>query len=478
MTAMTEVNTLAPPTEANPQPWPNRAVDVLANSTLRSLIVLTHNVADGPLTANQQAAALGALQHPGTAPDGTSRNTVAQACRRILEPNGILEAVRVPGYTDRGTTAWRLTEDGRHYAVPAAATFLDWSLHFNSLSLPQTLCPIRGSSAMSRSLVMLEIFGSILDQPQGQSYKEIAENTGVDILAVQAALKTGRSNGTIQRTTKTNPADRQLLIPPPIERLLPKHASAEARAIHSTAAKLHRAEKREVNASDFLDTVLKDYAHLDRDRVWKVMTNNKLTCINFTDVDDYGPSRHYRSRYQISPELLPAIENLVTRNHALRSSLDFIAAARERARAIITNRALAGFLLDKIWPPELDPEIAKNRSTTAHWTARRLGSLTAKAVDWRTRAACLGEDPELFFPIGTLGPSAKQAAEAKAVCDTCIVRQECSDWARASRQDNGILGGMTPNERRQSKGSALELKVRTNNQITISVQQNSKVTTS
>ena len=42
-------------------------------------------------------------------------------------------------------------------------------------------------------------------------------------------------------------------------------------------------------------------------------------------------------------------------------------------------------------------------------------------MDWRHRAACRDEDPELFFPIGNTGPALLQIEEAKAVCRRCAV---------------------------------------------------------
>jgi WhiB family redox-sensing transcriptional regulator len=70
------------------------------------------------------------------------------------------------------------------------------------------------------------------------------------------------------------------------------------------------------------------------------------------------------------------------------------------------------------------------------------------AMDWRHNAACLDEDPELFFPIGTTGPAVEQAERAKAVCRTCPVKAQCLAWAVETRQDAGIWGGMTEDERR------------------------------
>ncbi len=53
-------------------------------------------------------------------------------------------------------------------------------------------------------------------------------------------------------------------------------------------------------------------------------------------------------------------------------------------------------------------------------------------MDWRHKAACRDEDPELFFPIGDAGPALLQIEEAKQVCRSCSVREACLEWALAS----------------------------------------------
>lgn len=69
--------------------------------------------------------------------------------------------------------------------------------------------------------------------------------------------------------------------------------------------------------------------------------------------------------------------------------------------------------------------------------------------DWRDRAACRDTDPELFFPISEIGPGARQAARAKAVCAGCPVRQRCLDFALDNGLDHGVFGGTTERERRE-----------------------------
>src|SRR2546423_4068502 len=82
------------------------------------------------------------------------------------------------------------------------------------------------------------------------------------------------------------------------------------------------------------------------------------------------------------------------------------------------------------------------------------------AGDWRHRAACRDEDPELFFPVGNSGPALAQIAEAKSVCRRCPVTTECLTWALDSGQDAGVWGGMSEDERRALKRRNARTKAR------------------
>jgi WhiB family transcriptional regulator, redox-sensing transcriptional regulator len=74
-------------------------------------------------------------------------------------------------------------------------------------------------------------------------------------------------------------------------------------------------------------------------------------------------------------------------------------------------------------------------------------------MDWRQRAACLDEDPELFFPVGTTGPALDQVERAKQVCRRCDVAEACLEWALDTNQDAGVWGGMSEDERRSLRRS-------------------------
>jgi WhiB family redox-sensing transcriptional regulator len=80
----------------------------------------------------------------------------------------------------------------------------------------------------------------------------------------------------------------------------------------------------------------------------------------------------------------------------------------------------------------------------------------SKAVhdaEWLDAGACRNEDPELFFPITSSGPSAQQIAAAKAVCASCGVQNQCLRYALESHQSHGVWGGTSEEERQRMTSS-------------------------
>jgi WhiB family redox-sensing transcriptional regulator len=89
--------------------------------------------------------------------------------------------------------------------------------------------------------------------------------------------------------------------------------------------------------------------------------------------------------------------------------------------------------------------------------------MTAPARDtaWMFRGACRGEDPDLFFPVGSAGPALTQIAEAKAVCARCPVIGACLEWALSKPERSGVWGGMSEEERHKlHRGGSSDQAVR------------------
>ncbi len=63
---------------------------------------------------------------------------------------------------------------------------------------------------------------------------------------------------------------------------------------------------------------------------------------------------------------------------------------------------------------------------------------------WVSYAACRDSEADLFFP----GPDG-DTAEAKKVCASCAVRQQCLDYALTVRERYGVWGGTSERERRR-----------------------------
>lgn len=65
---------------------------------------------------------------------------------------------------------------------------------------------------------------------------------------------------------------------------------------------------------------------------------------------------------------------------------------------------------------------------------------------WREAAACAEQAAVDFFPTPE---DVKGISEAKAICATCPVADECLTFALETRQAEGIWGGHTPKERQK-----------------------------
>jgi|HubBroStandDraft_1064217.scaffolds.fasta_scaffold09286_5 WhiB family redox-sensing transcriptional regulator len=68
--------------------------------------------------------------------------------------------------------------------------------------------------------------------------------------------------------------------------------------------------------------------------------------------------------------------------------------------------------------------------------------------EWWGAGACRDAEPELFFPISAHGGAGSDIRRAKLICAACPVRSECLNYALRHRQEQGIWGGLTDEERR------------------------------
>jgi WhiB family redox-sensing transcriptional regulator len=74
---------------------------------------------------------------------------------------------------------------------------------------------------------------------------------------------------------------------------------------------------------------------------------------------------------------------------------------------------------------------------------------------WHSEASCRGVDAELFFPGND-----EEAVPAKAICETCPVRNPCLAFALERGERYGVWGGMTERERARLSPAAKQAILR------------------
>jgi WhiB family redox-sensing transcriptional regulator len=99
------------------------------------------------------------------------------------------------------------------------------------------------------------------------------------------------------------------------------------------------------------------------------------------------------------------------------------------------------------------------------------GTLAEQLPNWQREAACVGTDPEIFYPVSAQDAQGDRAKAqlalikvAKTICNgdaeigrpPCPVRLECLAYAMERHERHGIWGGMTHNERDQLRKTRYE----------------------
>jgi WhiB family redox-sensing transcriptional regulator len=72
---------------------------------------------------------------------------------------------------------------------------------------------------------------------------------------------------------------------------------------------------------------------------------------------------------------------------------------------------------------------------------------------WHERAACRGEDPDLFFPEAG---DTIATRKARAICARCPVRVQCLEFALAVPEPWGTWGGKSERQRRDMRVEAAD----------------------
>lgn len=86
---------------------------------------------------------------------------------------------------------------------------------------------------------------------------------------------------------------------------------------------------------------------------------------------------------------------------------------------------------------------------TAMAEIARLPGPVIEKWEWQYQGSCRQLDTEMFFhPDGERGSSRRRrAAEAKRICASCPVVEQCREHSISAREPYGVWGGLTEEER-------------------------------
>lgn len=95
-------------------------------------------------------------------------------------------------------------------------------------------------------------------------------------------------------------------------------------------------------------------------------------------------------------------------------------------------------------------------------------------MNWVKQSACAGLDTDIFYPEGKQEDNGMWSkpdwTSAKKVCYNCPVSRQCLEYALITKEEHGVWGGYTPNERRAmqrsgSKQTSLSIETGSRNSL-------------
>ncbi|WP_091179066.1 WhiB family transcriptional regulator [Microlunatus flavus] len=98
--------------------------------------------------------------------------------------------------------------------------------------------------------------------------------------------------------------------------------------------------------------------------------------------------------------------------------------------------------------PTTTDELDRGSSDEPRRSRMKSGGGESWHEDWRADAACVGENLDVFFPLGDQATHHALSNQAKEICSRCPVMDTCRAWALRTSPEFGIFGGLTAHERR------------------------------
>jgi WhiB family redox-sensing transcriptional regulator len=425
-------------------------------------------------------------------------------CKSWMSRAGLVEFGSTKNVWGCRATGVRITQYGRELGIVVTGAL--FTPEFNPEEGPylQQLMGLPSKDHPAKKPLRLAIYEALLNQPRGvATNKELCEQLGVSFPLVGYAVQELCRHGLLERIGKLDPLMRAFSIDKP--RIALRHdLNLDRRTIAEALLAFRERGVTQLTGADIIREVTPRLPHLSTKEIWDTFLiwfwNQKRNMPFVTELPRGRVGKYGQVR--ISEAHKPYITELLQVRDVLRSAgpdaEQFRMLARERAERILYAPKLMASLLaaakrgswsgghllpdwaqviDQYVPQEgiavdglyqvICDELGRQISYT-HFKSR-LKNIPAVVLDeepetkvghsgprryyvrlkehtfpanWKDQALCRGEDTALFFPVGTMGPAAKQASHAKDICQACPVRLACLRDAIVNKTEFGVFGGV------------------------------------